>query len=218
MGEIVAEGRLKEFYNREVNEILQNKLRFGLIVATLVISVAIFIFTDTGAEVTSAADNESPKIVVESDDHSIMDSSSTKSLSDKPSSNVTNITGLDRASEELINPFKSDLIKPPVETKSPKLDDIPIPQTPKLAPIQTIETDEKIVLILKGTAVSGDKKMAIIQRSVVKSNKKKDTENPKLESMMVKIGDKIDNHTVIDIGKTFIVFDDGRHLTLQEGL
>ena len=219
VGEFVAEGRLKEFYDREVNEIMQNKLRFGCIVSCLVVAVALFAFTDNETEVTEASDNEAPKVVAASNDKSTNNKTSDK-ISDKPVSKVTSITGLERASEggELINPFKSDLVKPPIETKSPKLESIPLPQTSKPIPTKTVENSDKIILTLKGTAISGDKKMAIIQRSVVKSNKKKDTENPKLESMMVKIGDKIDNHTVIDIGKTFIVFDDGRHLTLQEGL
>ena len=219
MGEFVADSRLKEFYDREINEIMHNKLRFGCIVATFVSAIALFAFTDTETEVTEASDNESPKVATASNDKSNSDKTSDKS-SDKPASKVTNITGLERASEggELINPFKSDLVKPPIETKSPKPESIPIPQMPKSAPIKTTDISDKVVLTLKGTAISGDKKMAIIQRCVIKSKGTKDSENPKLESIMVKIGDKIDNHIVVDIGKNFIVFDDGRHLSLQEGL
>ena len=220
MGEIVAEGRLTEFYDRELNEILQNKLRFGFIVACLVAAITLFSFTDNETEVTEVSDNESLKVAAASNDKSKINKTSAKNTSDKPTSKVTNITGLERASEggELINPFKSDLVKPTIETKSPKPESIPLPQIPNPASTKTTENSKKIVLILKGTAISGDKKMAIIQRSIIKSNEKKESEKPKLESIMVKIGDKIDNNIIIDIGKNFIVFDDGRHLTLQEGL
>ena len=214
----MADSRLKEFYDREVNEIMQNKLRFGFIVVCLVASVALFAFTDTETEVTEASDNESLKVAAASNDKLASDIPSVKDKSDKPASKVTSITGLEKASEgvELINPFKSDLIKPPSEVKSSKLESIPIPQTSKPASIKTVETEEKAILILKGTAISGNKKMAIIQRNIIKNNKT--NVDPKLESRIVKVGDKIDSHIVVDIGKNFILFDDGRILTLQEGL
>ena len=224
MGEFVADGRLKEFYDREVTEIMQNKLRFGFIIACLVASVALFAFTDNETEVTEAYDNGAPKVVTASNDKSTNDKTSDKNKSDKPTSKVTSITGLERASEggELINPFKADLVKPPIETKSPKPESIPLPQTPKPIPTKTVENSDKVVLILKGTAISGDKKMAIIQRSVVgKDNSTKST-NPKdkskNESLLLNIGDEIDGRRIVAIDKDFVIFDDGYKLHIQEAL
>lgn len=223
MGEIVAAGRLKEFYDREVNEIMQNKLRFGCIVSCLVAAVALFAFTDNETEVTEASDNEAPKVVAASNDKSTNNKTSDK-ISDKPVSKVTSITGLERASEggELINPFKSDLVKQPIETKSSKPESIPLPKTPKPEPIKTVENSDKVVLTLKGTAISGDKKMAIIQRSVVgKDNSAKSTnskDKSKNESLLLNIGDEIDGRCIVAIDKDFIVFDDGYKLHLQEAL
>ena len=216
----MADDRLKAFYVSEVNEIMQNKLRFGAIVVSLVAAVVIYIFNDTEAEVTAAVDNESPKIIAASNDKSNSDKTSDKS-SDKPVSKVTSITGLERASEgvELINPFKSDLVKPPIETKSPKPELIPLPQMPK---IKEIENSDKVVLTLKGTAISGNKKMAIIQRSVVgKDNSAKSTnykDKSKNESLLLNIGDEIDGRSIVVIDKDFVIFDDGYNLHIQEAL
>ena len=63
-------------------------------------------------------------------------------------------------------------------------------------------------LTLKGTAISGDKKMAIIQKSYDKN---------KSESHMLKLGDEINGKKIIDIGRNFIIFDDGEYLYLQGG-
>ena len=216
MGEFVAENRLKDFYNREINEIMQNKLRFGLIATSLLISVAIFVFHDDESEVTAATDREeTPKIVAAAK------STNDDAKSNETSTKVTEIVGLARASEgiELINPFKSDLIKPPVETKAPEPVKAQIPLPMKTPPIKTIETDEQVILTLKGTAISGDKKMAIIQRSIVnKSNSKNSKDNKKSESYLLNIGDEIDGRRLIAIDKDFVIFDDDSKLHLQEAL
>ena len=219
----MADDRLNTFWAKEVNEIMQNKLRFGLIVASLVASVAIFVFTYSEAEVTTTVDDESPKVAAASNDKSISNKTSVKGKSDKSTSKVTSITGLEKALEggELINPFKSDLVKPPIEAKSPKPVIIPTPQTPKPVPIKTVEISDKIVLILKGTAISGDKKMAIIQRSVVNEKNPKDSkakDSSKSESLLLNIGDEVEGRRIVDIGKDSVTFEDGHKLHLQEAL
>ena len=209
VGEILSSDRLKEFYYREINEIKQNKLRFGAIIATFVASVAMFFITDTETEVTAAADNVSPKIVAASNDDLPDDKH-------KSASKVTSITGLERASDsvELINPFKSDLPKPPVEKKSTEPAAIPLPPSIP-APTKTVDADSQVVLILKGTAISGDKKMAIIQRST--NTKDKSKEQIHSESVMLNLGDTFDGRQVVSIGRNFIAFDDGQYLYVQEG-
>lgn len=223
----MSSDRLKEFYYREINEIKQNKLRFGAIIATFVASVAMFFITDTETEVTAAADNVSPKIVAASNDDLPDDKLSVKNKSDKSASKVTSITGLERASDsvELINPFKSDLPKPPVEKKSTEPAAIPLPPSIP-APTKTVDADSQVVLILKGTAISGDKKMAIIQRSVdsknqskkSKSSKTEKTDVSKNESLILNVGDDIDGKRIVDISKDFVVFDTGQRLYIHEAL
>ena len=224
MGEIVADSRLKGFFDREVSEIMQNKLRFGFIVASLVASATLFASTDAETEVTSASNNESLKVAAASNDKSVSDKTSANIKSDKPVSKITSIVGLEKDSEnvELVNPFKSDLLKPPIETRPSKPESIPLPQMPKPIPIKTVENSDKVVLILKGTAISGDKKMAIIQRSIVNKDNSKDNKSSNdkgtNESLLLNIGDEIDGRRIVVIDKDFVVFDDGHKLYLQEAL
>ena len=212
----MSNDRLKDFYYREINEIKQNKLRFGAIVAALAASVALFFITDTETEVTAAADSESSKVIAAVNDDPLDDKPSNKDKSEKPASKVTSITGLERASEVegLINPFKSDLATPPVEKKFTEPPAIPLPPSIP-TPAKTVDADSQVVLILKGTAISGDKKMAIIQRSTTTKDKTKDQFHS--ESVMLNLGDTFEGRRIVSIGRNFIAFDDGQYLYVQEG-
>ncbi|MBQ9480333.1 MAG: hypothetical protein IJU71_12385 [Selenomonadaceae bacterium] len=140
----------------------------------------------------------------------------------------TEIIGLARASEdvELINPFAVDLPKPPPE---PLI--VPItapPPPPRLSvPPSTVESKSfeppepplRVMLTLKGTAISDDKKLAVVRREVVTSNNKSDDQpddrsNSQPENRLLKIGEAIDGRKVVDIGKDYVAFEDGERLEL----
>ena len=72
---------------------------------------------------------------------------------------------------------------------------------------------------LKGIAINDDTKMAIIQiihgdvtKNDKKSQKSKDKSNT--ESLIVSLGDEVNGRRIIDIGKDFVTFDDGKRLYL----
>ena len=75
------------------------------------------------------------------------------------------------------------------------------------------------MLTLKGTAISDDKKLAVVRREVVTSNNKSDDQpddrsNSQPENRLLKIGEAIDGRKVVDIGKDYVAFEDGERLEL----
>lgn len=212
--------QLNKFLDRELREIRENKKRIVTLFACVLFAIGIFVFANSGEK----ADNNSNEAVPKADATKLND----KSNSDKKTeSKLTAIKGLERAAAnvELINPFKVDIQNSTTAADNKPVEAAKVPPTPNIAlitppsqPAQTENTEskEKIILILKGTAISGDKKIAIIQRGIVKNEKSK--ENGKIESKIIHLGDEIDGRKVIDIDKNFIAFDDGERLFLQEGL
>ena len=139
-------------------------------------------------------------------------------IEDKKANRRMEIIGLAKASEgvKLINPFAVDLPKPP-----PK----PVPK-PLIIPIETVplplpsdidmpteldidqidkEPVPSVTLTLKGTAISDDKKFAVVNRGCSDDG---------VEHLLLKIGDAVDGRKVIDIGRDFVEFDDGVRLEL----
>ena len=227
----MSKQKLQEFYHKELNEIKQHKTRFGAIAASLVFSLMVFSFTNGEEEIKEAVEIEPPKAVANAD----------KTLSkSETNSKLTRIAGLEKASEDvgLTNPFKVDVNESPVnepktENKLPTITPAFNPPTQLPKSIESKEPAKKIVLILKGTAISGDKKIAIIYRRIVDKNKFKDINNKsdndsknklnstkdenEIESLMLTLGDEVDGKIIIEIGKDSVIFDNGERLYLQKG-
>ena len=214
----MSKRKLQEFYHKELNEIKQHKTRFGILAASLVFSLMVFAFTNGEEEIKEAVEIEPPKAVANDD----------KPLSkSETNSKLTRIAGLEKASEdvELVNPFKVDVNESPVnepktENKLPTITPAFNPPTQLPKSIESKEPAEKVVLILKGTAISGDKKMAIIQRGISNKTDSKDSQisndKAKMESFLLNLGDEIDGRRIIEINRNFIVFDNNEYLYLQE--
>ena len=223
--------KLKTFWEREVNEIKQHKKLIILLAAVALASLIFWILAPENNEAASNDDVDSGTTTVS------RQSSTPKPNSNNNASRSTQVLGLSRASEDvsLVNPFKSDLPKPTpvIENKPPvKNEPLPtpalpvqndltdIPEPPQELPVNNLDLDLEsevelepvTILILKGTAISGDKKMAIIQIGTPNTNENK---NQNLETRIVKIGDAIEGRIITDIEKDFILFDDGQRLNLQ---
>ena len=224
--------QLNKFLDRELKEIRKNKRRILTLFACVLFAIGIFVFANSGEKI----DNNSNEAVPKVDTKKLND----KSNSDKKTeSKLTAIKGLERAAAnvELINPFKVDIQNPAPVVDNKPVEAAKVPPTPTIAPVisptqsaqtENTEPKEKIILILKGTAISGDKKMAVIQREIIKNHKSKEdnepkdpqnkTSNNKIESYQLSIGDEIDGKIILDIGRNFIVFDNDEFLYSQEGL
>lgn len=218
--------KLKKFLDREIAEIKEHKNRLiAMAIASLILS-GVLLFSGN-EEASEIAKNENPPSV---------EKVAPKNRTEKKSEpRFKSIKGLERAAAEMeiINPFKVDIEKPQEpanketesELENKPLEVEPVPKKPVDTPNykesdKSIEPKDKVVLILKGTAISGDKKMAIIQRNIESKNdspKSKSSNDNKSKSMMLKIGDKIDDKQIISIDKNFVIFDDGECLYLQEG-
>ena len=204
--------QLKEYYHRELKEIKEHKIRLGFISAILVISLLFFSFSDDKEEATATSEIKNDNTFEQAVDETINKSEN--------KSKFTKIAGLEAATESngLINPFKVDLEK--TKDSNSKIENKPDTMIPAFNPppqINTVKPVEKVVLTLKGVAISGDKKMAIIQRDSTTKNDSTNS-NGKTESLLLSLGDEIDGRRIMNIGKDFIVFDDGQKLYIHEAL
>lgn len=225
--------KLKTFWEREVNEIKQHKKRIILLAAVALASLIFWILAPENNEAASNDDVDSGTTTVNRQSSTPKPNSNNNN--DSNNSRSTQVLGLSRASEDvsLVNPFKSDLPKPTpvIENKPPvKNEPLPtpalpvqndltdIPEPPQELPVNNLDLESEVepepatILILKGTAISGDKKMAIIQIGTHNTN---DNKNQNLETRIVKIGDTIEGRIITDIEKDFILFNDGQRLNLQ---
>ena len=207
---------LRKFYDREISEIKAHKVRLIFMFAIVVISIIVLIFSDKEDDTNAISKNESVKI------NAALNNSVKNSSETADNSNLTEILGLQKAlkDEDIINPFKVDNNenstafedKPPMPTPAVEFKPPTITAPNKnISPLPKSET-----IMLKGTAISGNKKMAIVQIGKVSKNDSNNDKN-KIESRLLSIGDEIEGKRVIDIGKNFIAFDDGKSLSLQEG-
>ena len=234
--ENILNQQLKKFLDREISEIKEHKNRLIVLAAASVIAAGVFILNGTDEEKAAGVSEKEKPISVEK---------ASKNRTEKKSEpKFTSIKGLEKAAAEVdvINPFKVDIAKSQesVDKKAESKSDIkpaevnPVPAISVVTPVNTkesnksIEPKEKVVLILKGTAISGDKKMAIIQRNNNNSSKSKPSNNEndkanktdksKVENFILNVGDKIDDRQIINIDKNSVTFDDGQKLYLQEEL
>ena len=135
----------------------------------------------------------------------------------------TEIIGLARASEdvELINPFAVDLPKPPPEplivplTAPPPPPRLSVPPSPvESKSFEPPEPPLRVMLTLKGTAISDDKKLAIVHREILSNKETENQSDDRSKKYVLAIGEAIEGRKVVDIGKDYVAFEDGERLEL----
>jgi len=204
---------LQEFWSkfkaREVAQIKEHRLRIIIAMTVSLVLASLFISFNLEDEPSASGNNNVEQPANETKEE-------VKSTPKIKSSQK--ILGLQKAAEnvDLINPFKVDLketppaVPPVIPAPVPALPVTPIMQPP--TPVAA-EVEPKTILNLKGTAISGDKKLAVV--AIIKSSKDNNGKS-KSESQLVKIGDEVNGRKVTDIGKNFIVFDDGQKLDMSK--
>ena len=179
---------LKSFLQVQLDEIRENKLRFGLIVATLIVVIIIAALDfETGEEIQLDAQDKSvssTQIAVTSD--------SVKPL-------------IGASSDEIFiqDPFKVaaqiDNVEP-LEDDEKILPPVPIPpvifETPKVE--DKVPTAE---FILQGIAVAEDS-TALFKKIF----------GGKVETLFLKIGDKVNDKIIVEIGQNFVTLEDGEKI------
>jgi len=184
---------MKDFWKAQLDEIRENKLRFGLIVACL-IAVIIFaaIDSESGEEIPLAQKN--PVNVGQYDNISIeqpikisVTSESVKALIGANSDDVFIQDPFQfQAPIKKIDPPKvEEKILPPVTFEPPK--------------VEYKAPEEKV--ILQGIAI-GEESTALVTKIV----------GDKSETLFIKVGDKVKGKAVVEIGQDFVTLEGGEKI------
>ena len=177
---------VKKFFKAQLDEIRENKLRFGLIISCLIV-VIIF----------AALDSESVEEIPLAQKNSVNVDRQTKFAA--TSETVKALIGANSDEVFVQDPFESpaqfvkveEKILPPVEQINPV-----IFEPPK---VENKLPEEKFVL--KGVAI-GAESTALVTKIV----------GDKSETTFLKIGDKIKGKAVVSIGRDFLTLEDGEKI------
>lgn len=183
---------LKKFLSRELEELRQNKIRAGALVACVVFLLIYCVMDDSPRneeislnEPTAPTETASPV---------------TKDLPAKPlpvtknSDGVTLVMGANADALTVADPFAGE-DKP-----------TPAPPTKISAPVAPIGIKPPPIpkpqeIILTGTAISGERKTAMFLRGK--------------ETIFLSIGEQLDGRQIVDITADFVTFADGSRIYVQ---
>lgn len=184
---------MKDFWKAQLDEIRENKLRFGLIVACL-IAVIIFaaIDSESGEEIQLAQKN--PVNVGQSDKIQVEQPTKFSATSE----NVKPLIGANSDEVFIQDPFKESA---PIEKATPpKFEEkILTPVTFEPPKIEYKAPEEKI--ILQGVAI-GEESTALVKKII----------GDKSETLFIKIGEKIKGKAVVEIGQDFVTLEGGEKI------
>ena len=184
---------LKNFWQNDLKEIRENKIRFGAILACLIAAVifALADSTDAGAEI-SIEPAAPPAVETPTVADTKIQPVSTASENLKP------VIGANSSELYVSDPFTAPVVEtyepihPPVQIFEPA--EVELPEIP----VAQIEPAEKFAL--DGTAITGDSKTAIIRKL---------TGDEKAKNFIVSVGDNLGARRVVDITPNFVALDDG---------
>ena len=186
---------MKDFFQSQIDEIRENKLRFGLLVACLIgtIIYAVYDSFDSGEEIN--LDTPSKIVQVDPPTQNVPETNKTVIVS---SDKVKAVIGANSDEIYIYDPFKNPTPPTKVEEKIPT----PIPPTESvIVPPPTVDEDK---FFLRGIAL-GDNKTAMIEK----------ISNGKSEMLFLQIGEKIKGKVIVDISQDFIILDDGNVLYVE---
>lgn len=198
--------KLQNFWQAQLDEIKENKLRFVAVFICFIVAV-IFYFTDenSNGEEIDLSENvtpvETPEPVenVDADKKIITVKNAATSNADK---NITVVLGANSENLYVRDPFKvppKPKIQPP-----PELSAIVVP--PPVAQIPPAPTAK---FILRGTAIIGEKKSALIQKIIL------DDKNSDEENLILEIGDTLNGKKIIDINQESLTLDDNSKIFIE---
>ena len=180
---------VKSFIQAQLDEIRENKLRFGLIVTCLVVVI-----------ILSVADFESgEEINLNATEKNVENLPKTENISVMPE-NVKEVIGANSDAVFIQNPFEIpaqiDEVEEPPKVEEKILIPPPVIEIPKLPEVK---------FVLKGVAGIGDDKTAL----VIKISESKS------EPQFLKVGEKIGNKIIIEIADDFLTLEDGEKIFME---
>ena len=200
--------KLKNFWQKDLNELKENPLRFGGLLICFIAAVILFFSDDGGGEHINIAENPAPVENVETPATVANDTKVIAVKNVKNSSADKNITVVLGANSEILyvhDPFQvpqKEKIETPPPAEIPTVDPVIIPPVAQEVPKLSTK------FILRGTAIVGYKKSALIQ--IISNDKKSDAEN-----LILEIGDTLGGKKIIDISQDSLTFDDGEILFID---
>lgn len=178
---------LKNFWQDNLTEIRENKIRFGAILILLV-AVTIFALADSDDAATEIP-IETPAAAVEDTEIQPVPPAAVPAASE----NLKVVLGANSSALYVSDPFTAPIPEPAPAVEVPaELPEIPVAQ---------IEPEPAEKFALSGTAVSGDSKTAIIHKI--------SDDKDRAENFIVSVGDTLGTRRVVDITPDFVALDDG---------
>lgn len=202
--------KLQDFWQSQIAEIKENKIRFAAVFTCFVIVVILFLTDENSdGEEINLSENPAP---VETPANTENITAGKKIITVKNVSvsnankNITAVIGANSDNLYVADPFKvppKPKIEPPPEISV----EIPVVITqPPVAQVPIILNEK---FILRGTAIIGKKKSALIQK-IIPDEKNSDEEN-----LILEIGDTLNGKKIIDINQESLTLDDGSKLFID---
>ena len=190
---------VKNFLQAQLDEIRENKLRFGLIVTCLIV-VIIIAALDTEKTEEIKLDTPKQSETVERTKNLNVENPIKISVT---SENVKSLIGANSDEVFIQDPFKNPA---PIEKiEEPKFEEkilTPIePIKPVIFEPPKIETPPEEKFILQGVAI-GQESTALVTKII----------GDKTETLFLKIGDKVKGKAVVEIGQDFVTLEGGEKI------
>ncbi len=202
--------KLKDFWQSNLKEIQENKIRFAAVFICFVVAV-IFYFADensTGEEINlteTPAPVENPVLVEQVDTNKKIITVKNAATSNA-AENITAVLGANSDDLYVADPFKVPS-KPKIETPPPLPE---IPAAPEIIqqPVAQVPPAPTEKFILRGTAITGDKKSALIQKIIP-------DEKTAEENLILELGDTLNGKKIIDIDNDSLTLDDNSKIFID---
>ena len=196
--------KLQNFWQNDLKEIKESPVRFGGLLICFIAAISLLLTDEnSNGEEINLTENPAPVETVTNDKKIIPVKNAATSNADK---NITVVLGANSDSLYVHDPFKfplEEIVEEPPPVEIPPVLPVIIAPPPPVAQ----DSKSELKIFLRGTAIIGDKKSALIQ---IISDKDSAAENQILE-----IGDILDGKKIIDISQDFVTFDNGEILSLD---
>ena len=197
---------MKKFFKAQLEEVRENKLRFGLLAVTCIVAIifAVYDSLESGEEI----DLDAPQKVAQVETP-VKDIPSTNKTVAVSSDKVKAVIGANADEVFVYDPFKNP--KPPAKVEMPvEVEKKNLPPEPPaesvivMPPVVEVSKPPEDKFFLRGTAL-GDTKTALVEK----------VSNGKSETLFLQIGDKINNKVIVDIATNFIILNDGETIYID---
>lgn len=198
--------KFKDFWQNDLKEIQENKFRFAGLCICFLAAAGLLLTDDEGGEEIILNETPAPAEVETAETAENVDAG-TKIIAVKSSStsdadkNIKIVLGANSDDLFVRDPFK---IPPKEKVKSAEIPTAII--APPVAQLPTLPTEK---FILRGTAIIGNNKTALIQKVIGNDKKSAD------ENLILGIGDRLNGKKIIDIATDSVILEDGETLYLE---